>query len=759
MDQKELRELERKCIQDEPPFCKAACPIHVDARLFVGHMARGKLRDARKILDKTMPFPAILGRICDHPCETQCRLKESGDAIAVGALERACITHTTSSKKIFKLPPKDTKIAIIGSGLSALTVALDLTKKGYPIHLFDGAPKPGGTLCDIPASLLPREAIDDAITQLKEGGASITMDTPITPERFETLCDTFDAVYLGYDGKNEGPLGTVFPMDKRGLTNRENLFAGGKIKGNSPVYLAAQGRWAATSMDRYLQKVSMTAGRETEGPVPSRLYTNMKDVVPAPKKMPASPETGYTSDEAEIEARRCIQCECLECVKVCAYLEKHKGSPKAYVRQIYNNLSIVKGTRTINTLINSCNLCGLCETVCPTGFSMADVCHTTRQHMVQIGKMPPSAHEFALLDMTFSNSDDFFLTRHAPEETKSQWLFFPGCQLGGSSPQHVTDAYAYLRKNLHPQTGLMLACCGAPAHWGGDDARLASVMEKIKGAWTTMGKPGLITACSSCQSIFTQFLPEAETVSIWDIMAEKGLPAGSQGTQSQMMPLAIIDPCTARHEKGVQKSVRSLLTDLGTKVEELEHSGEHTECCGFGGNMSNADPAVADEILKRRISQSPLDYVAYCIVCRDHLASAGKRVHHILDLIWPEHTAPNPGFSMRQENRLRLKSTLRETLWHEKCPEAEAYRRIPLQISEDALKTIEGRRILKEDIQKVLHHVKNGGKGLKNPKNGHRLAFYKPLKVTFWVEYEERDDLFVIHNAYCHRMTVAEGGR
>ncbi|MEI6262391.1 MAG: hypothetical protein WCR46_21135, partial [Deltaproteobacteria bacterium] len=73
MDQKELRLLENQCIQEEPPECMAACPIHLDARVFVGQMARGAFQEAWKVLRKTMPFPGILGRICDAPCRDHCK--------------------------------------------------------------------------------------------------------------------------------------------------------------------------------------------------------------------------------------------------------------------------------------------------------------------------------------------------------------------------------------------------------------------------------------------------------------------------------------------------------------------------------------------------------------------------------------------------------------------------------------------------------------------------------------------------------------
>ena len=123
---------------------------------------------------------------------------------------------------------------------------------------------------------------------------------------------------------------------------------------------------------------------------------------------------GYTKEEAQQEAGRCIPCQCLECVKVCSYLEEYGSYPKRYVRQIYNNECIVMGVRKANRMVNSCALCGLCTAVCPEKFSMADVILDARQSMVRTGKMPPSAHDFALRDMAFSQSDAFTLARHQP---------------------------------------------------------------------------------------------------------------------------------------------------------------------------------------------------------------------------------------------------------------------------------------------------------------------------------------------------------
>ncbi|GBC59434.1 hypothetical protein DENIS_0373 [Desulfonema ishimotonii] len=776
MDQKELREIENRCIQEEPAWCMAECPLHVDVRLFLKKMAEGKWDAARKVLDKTMPFPGILGRICDHPCEKKCKRGEVDAPVAISELERACVTFTASLKKVMLLPDRGKRVAVIGSGLSSLTAAWDLIRKGYGVAIFEPGSYLGGSLWNLPHDLLPKQIIGDETALLQNTGVRINLKAAITPERFEEMYADFDAVYIGQDneiacdfGLAQTPSGRIRTDDVTRAASRKGVFAGGIPEDGStrpsPVLNAAQGRWAATSADRYIQNVSMTAARPHEGPMKTRLYTDITGIPPLPRTPVSDPEEGYDKEAAIGEAGRCLQCECMECVKACPYLEHYKSYPKSYARQIYNNLSIVKGDRKANTLINSCSLCRLCETVCPESFSMADLCHNARQEMVRVGKMPPSAHEFALLDMAFSNSDKCALARHAPGESGSAWLFFPGCQLSGSAPGHVTQSYSYLREKLGNRVGLMLGCCGAPAHWGGDAKRADAVTAQLKAQWTKMGHPRPVLACSSCMEMFRKFLPEADPVSLWEIMAREGLPETALNARAGASAVAVIDPCTARHDTGVQESVRHILRETGFSVAELDHSREMTECCGFGGLMANANPDMAREVIRRRAGQSPLDYVAYCAVCRDHLATTGKRTAHLLDYIWPDEAGPdpaerkNPGYSLRHENRARLREKLLSELWGEKTEETDACEKIVLHISDEVRDRLEDRRILTGDIQKVLFHVQNGGAHFKNPKTGHWLAVHRPLNVTFWVEYAPSGQGFEIYNAYCHRMIIVEEGK
>lgn len=754
MDQTELRLLENRCVQDDSPECTASCPIHVDARAFVGHMARGKPLDAWKVLQKTMPFPGILGRICDAPCQTRCRRKDVDQAIEIGLLERACVSTPEPEQRLLALPQKKKHIAVLGSGLNSLTVAQDLSRKGYSVVLLESGTRPCPDLFAISEDILPHHVITQEMNRLSAHGVEIRLNVPLHDTTFlHELCQTVDAVYIGVSGTELAP------------DESAGIFSTGcpEHHRHSPVWQGAAGRHAATSIDRFLQQVSLSAGREKEGPYATRLFVRIDDVLSEPAVIPADPAKGYSPDESLQEARRCLQCQCLECVTVCPYLKQFGGYPKKYAREIYNNASIVMGTRQANKLVNSCSLCGLCEAVCPEQFPMQTLCLDARKEMVQKGKMPPSAHEFALLDMQFSNSDQFAMARHEPGHGTSAFVFFPGCQLCASSPAQVKRTYAHLRQNLSGGVGLMLGCCNAPAFWAGRDDLFQTGSEKIRDQWAGLGSPVIILACATCYWMFQAHLSEIRITSLWQILEATGLPPCSE-VSTRPASVAIHDPCTTRHEPGLQASARRLLRQLHQPVEELKLGRGLTECCGFGGLMQNANPELAKTVVRHRGNQSPADYLTYCAMCRDNLAASGKRALHILDLIFPESQAePDPAarkrptWSQRQENRMRLKAGLLAEEWGENMKQPERWEMMPLTISPEMAEQLHDRRILLSDIRQVIHHAETTGQMLRHPETGHIKAAFRPRNVMFWVEYAKSDTGFVIHNAYSHRMTCESG--
>jgi hypothetical protein len=310
-------------------------------------------------------------------------------------------------------------------------------------------------------------------------------------------------------------------------------------------------------------------------------------------------------------------------------------------------------------------------------------------------------------------------------------------------------------------TGLMLGCCGAPAFWAGQEKEFRKVSESFLEDWEALGQPELIVACSTCYRIFSEHLPQAPTISLWQLLDDISLPPSDAAASRQV--LTIHDPCTTRPYPAVQDAVRRLLKRLGMAVEELTLSRDKTECCGFGGLMQNANPDLSREVAARRSRISPLDYLTYCAMCRDSLAAVGKRALHILDCVFPDPLLPDPaqrprpGWSDRQENRARLRSSLARELWGEGAQAMQEYERIRLIVSPEVAELLEKRRILNEDVQQVIYEAENSGSVVVHPQTGRLKASLRPYRATIWVEYSPTPEGYVVHTAYSHRMEIVGG--
>jgi NADPH-dependent glutamate synthase beta subunit-like oxidoreductase len=786
MDQKELREQENRCIQEQPPACVTRCPAHVDVRGLALETSRGDFAAAYKLYRRAVPFPGIISHICDQPCQTTCVRKDLGGSIEIAALERASLEFGSRDADAIKpLPRKPKKVAIIGAGISGLTVAHDLARKGWGVVIYEASDRIGGGLWQTPPDVLPRDVLVYDLKIIETLGVEIRLNTVVGRTGgnghstfLGRLSDEYDAVYLAI-GAHSSDIPDL-RLDENGQvaidpltfqTSLEKVFAGGDVLRrsvnfpdqeirHSAILSISDGRRAAVSIDRFLQKVSLTASRSNEGPYTTRLYTNVAEVVPQTALIRTDLSTRYNREVAETEAARCLQCECMECVKACEYLKHYKGYPKKYIREIYNNLSIVMGTRHSNQFINSCALCGLCAEVCPTDVNMGDVCHNAREQMVEQKRMPASAHDFALQDMAFSNSEKFAMARNSPGAGTSGYAFFPGCQLSGSSPQYVEKAYDFLR-GAFPEAGvgLMLRCCGAPADWAGKKDRFEGSRQEFLAEYEKLGRPKLVVACSSCHQVFRKYYPDVEIISFWEIFDKLG-PGDPAPGRVFPFPVAIHDPCSTRYEGGIQDAVRNILGKMGCEVQELALSREKTECCSYGGLMWLANKPVAEMAVQRRINESPQDYVTYCAMCRDFFTRRGKRSLHLFDYIFGATDtdfalAPAVGFSQRHENRARLKDKLLKERWSETMPEPAAFESIRLVLPEAVQQMVDERLILVEDMQKVIEFAGRSGKRMFNAASGHYLAYFKPTSVTYWVEYSQQEDgAFLVHKAYSHRMEI-----
>ncbi|MBU1599991.1 hypothetical protein KKG61_07820 [bacterium] len=79
------------------PSCTGTCPASSDIRGYLRHIAEAE--DYKRTLPDSFtqgwymltdknPFPAITGRVCPHPCETECNRNTKDEPVSINKMER-----------------------------------------------------------------------------------------------------------------------------------------------------------------------------------------------------------------------------------------------------------------------------------------------------------------------------------------------------------------------------------------------------------------------------------------------------------------------------------------------------------------------------------------------------------------------------------------------------------------------------------------------------------------------------------------------
>lgn len=739
--QQELHEREAVCTRNEPPACTASCPLHVDLRSLCSHVAEGDFSKALATIRMVTPFVHLIAKTCDAPCAVECVCP--GESVNIHRIIQACIRYGTelSKRKLF-LPKKTKRIAVVGVGAFALAAARELGVKGYKVSLFGTEESPVDVLknyglSDEEASFDLSEYPSLSLTYYRQQ----EFDSPF----FEELLQSFDALCV------ESHLISLDQRDEIRNSEREE-YESEKVfysKQDNPgmSFTLASAKSTAITIDRYLQGVKSNEGRDREGPFKSELYVSYYGTEPTKRVLGDSEP--LSEEAAKAEAARCIQCSCTECMRGCAFLQHYGRDPRRMIREIYNNLSIVMGNHTANGMINSCALCEQCSVLCPNGFEMAEVCQLARNTMVETGKMPPSTHEFALLDLEFSNSKAH-LSKAQPGFIHCDYLFFPGCQLSSVTPELVERIWIDLSKRLQGGVGLSLGCCGAIARWAGREELFKTVIDELREEWKELGSPTIITACPNCKRFLSED-SDAEVVDIWSVFTNIGAPQTVKLKDSEVVGLH--DPCGARGDTMTQNSVRALLKEIGYEVKESLYSRDSSPCCGYGGLVSYANKELAQEMAEFCSAQTDDPLLTYCMACRDRFIRNGRDNRHVLELLYGLEPLTSPDISMRRYNRYALKNKILKEVFLETVNE-EGYD-FTIDISPEVATTLDDRMILVSDVYQVLDEARKTGSVIKDLEKGILLSYRRLGNVTFWIRYIETDEnKYKLLGAYSLRMTV-----
>ncbi len=181
--------------------CQWACPAHTPVPEYIRLIAEGRYSDAYMINWKSNVFPGVLGRTCDRPCEPACRRgRVEDEPVAICRLKRVAADNKDDISS--RLPPpaasrNGKRIALVGAGPAALTVARDLAPLGYDLVLYDGDAKAGGMIrSQIPRFRLPEEVIDEEVGYITGLGMEMRLGQRVDSLK-DLLAENYDAVFVG----------------------------------------------------------------------------------------------------------------------------------------------------------------------------------------------------------------------------------------------------------------------------------------------------------------------------------------------------------------------------------------------------------------------------------------------------------------------------------------------------------------------------------------------------------------------------------
>jgi Fe-S oxidoreductase len=711
----------------------------------VEKIQRGNFTSAYRVYRNQVLFPGIVCKICSQPCYSVCVRQDHDQPLFIRKLEAACVAYTKDSVPIqYNVPVKKATIAVIGSGLSGLSCALKLAARNYRVRLYEAKEHFGGRLWKI----IPPEAfLSEFELQFSNVEYEYYMSSPI-----QNLDDLdADAIYIatGHNGEHFGLLESVNTSSLG--TSRQGVFMGGALLGVYSIASIEHGVRASHSIEKYLKVGAMDGMPETYS---RPTINNTFYKLPVQKMLSSSQNVENLSKEEAIdESLRCMRCTCSECRDHCEMMQHFNTFPMKLTTDIMSSLNVIERLteRVAQRLVNSCTQCGVCKEVCPEGVDMETCILETRRALHRDMALPKAFHDFWLRDMEHADEEGR-LMYCPPGNAKCRFLFFPGCQLGASDPEYVFKTYSYLCER-HSDTGLLLACCGVPANWAGDEERHDRAMQSLHVDWERSGKPKFILSCPTCYKTFSRYFPESEQVSLYEHLAQYGLELAELPPSSRV---TIYDPCSSREFPSMQQSVRTLVERAGFHIEELDTSHPQARCCSFGGNIYAANQKLAGDIVSRRLKSSDAEYITYCSNCRDIFSAAGKECRHILDVLFALNHATRrpPSLSQRRANRLTTKAHyLKQAGLDSPSPPRDGWN-MQVIINPDLLQKMDKLLILEEDVKETLKHCENSNQKVLDQVSGQYSGHLQIGIITYWVTYSKSDDGYILHNVYSHRMSI-----
>ena len=184
---------------DRLPPCNNACPAGEDIQGWLYHAESGDYHRAWQLLVRDNPMPALMGRVCYHPCESSCNRGQLDQPVSIHAVERFLGDQARKHDWKFERPqtPSGKRVLVVGAGPSGLSAAYHLARLGHSVTIHEAGPFAGGMMrFGIPKYRLPRDVLDAEIERILDLGITLVLNRKVANIGDEMREGAFDAAFL-----------------------------------------------------------------------------------------------------------------------------------------------------------------------------------------------------------------------------------------------------------------------------------------------------------------------------------------------------------------------------------------------------------------------------------------------------------------------------------------------------------------------------------------------------------------------------------